>query len=161
MAADDLREPGSSSQTLRQRSAAHVEIAVAKAGLLADVGVSLDREGKHISRGQDLDVRDDHLHLAGLQARVYRFGGPGGHFAGDADDALDTKCGEGFERRDVRMGDQLHDPARLDTSGVAEIDEKQPAVIALCGDPPGEPHPPADIFTSKISSPGIAKLVLG
>ena len=138
--ADQLRQAGPGLEAGDDGSPAEIEVAVAEPGVLGDVGGGIDRKREHVGRGQDLDGVHGHLDGARGQLRVVVLLLPRHHLAAHRDHALEAKPGEGLEAWPVGVRDQLHDAA-----GVAQVDEQQAAVVALCRHPARQAVTPSDV----------------
>ena len=126
-AADGAVDVGTHLQVALHPIATEVEVAVAEAYGLVDVGSpGVDREGRRLGDAQDLDGAVAHLDLTGGHGRVDRLARPGPHRAGDADDELatqvvgvvddalhDARCGRvGRRRRGARRARAGPPPTR-------------------------------------------------
>ena len=148
-------------QALDQRAPAQVEVAVAQAGLLADLGVPLDREGQHVGRGEHLDGVDRHLDRAGRQLGVDRLGRSGHDLARHRHHALEPQVAQGLEGRQPGMGDELDHAGVVRPGRIAEIDEEQAPVVALGRHPPGQAHRAAHVGGPQDPAPGVPVLIDG
>ncbi len=171
----DLAEAGSFGQPLDERPPPHVQVAVRKAGFLADLAVALDREREHVGRRQDLDARHLDLDRTGRQLGVDRRRRPGHHLAGHADGALQAEVREGLEGGVGGVGDDLDDPGAvvapevplrvagrlcnarkigLGPCRVPQVHEEQATVVAFGGHPTGEPDLRADVPGAELAAAG-------
>ena len=155
------RQPVAGGQSLQQRAATQVEVAVAQAAFLADFRLLLHRERQDLRGGQHLHVVDDHFHGAGLQLGVDGLGRPGRHLARDADHALDPQVRQHLEGGPAGMSDELHQAAGRQAPRLSQVDEQQPAVVPLGRHPPGQTHPPAGVLEAERPAPGLPVAVDG
>ena len=147
-------------QPLDQGPPAHVQVAMGEPGLLAHVAVTLDREGQHFGRRQDLEAVHVDLDLAGGQFGVDGVGRPGHHLPGDGDHALEAQSGERLESGVTGMGDELHHPRAVvapqkGVAGrgqvgvgpcrVAQVYKEQATVVPLGRHPARQSHSRADV----------------
>ena len=134
--------------------AAQVEVAVAQAGVLADLaGEALDLEGRRLGVGEQLGGGDLELELAGRQLGVDRLLGAPHDRAGGAEHVLGAQLVGELEglARGVRVEDEL------DQAGaVAQVDEDQAAVVAAAVDPAGDPRLGVDPVAEHLAAPGVA-----
>ncbi len=104
---------------------------MAQPGLLTDVHPVIDREGQRCGCGEDLDLGCSDLDLTGREIRVLVARGSTVDRAHDAQAVLVAQA-----RGDGRIvHDDLDDAARI-----AQVEERDPAVVAAAGDPAGERH---------------------
>jgi hypothetical protein len=130
----------------------HVEPAVAEAeGLLDVLLVELERQRGRA--GQDPQLVDLHLDLAGRQVRVDELGRARHDFAGRLEDELvaDLVRDLGRGGRVLRVDDELDLP-RV----VAEIDEDEPAVVAASVGPAGDRHAAAGVVRPQVAAHHVA-----
>ena len=131
-------------ERLAHRRPAQVQVAVAQAGVLADVvGVALDLEGRRLRIGEQLGLGHGDLDLAGRQRRVDRLLVAADDLAAGAQHVLGAQFVGELEllgAGGVRVEDELDD-----AGAVAEVDEDQAAVVA--------PSPTLTGATSMVSEP--------
>jgi hypothetical protein len=116
-------------QGRRGRGPAQVEVPVPQPRLLADLDVLVDLERQRGRAVEHLDGVGDDLDLAGRQGGVLVALGPAPQLAGDPQHVLGAQV--------VRDG-LVPDDHLDDAAGVAQVEERHPAVIAAPGHPPGE-----------------------
>ena len=118
-------------------AAAQVEVAVLEPRLLAHVDVVADRERQRRRGAEHLDLGGDHLDLAGREVGVLVALLARGHLADDLEAVLGAQL----------VGDRLVADHDLDdAAGLAQVDERDPAVVAPAGHPPGEGDGLADVL---------------
>ena len=110
--------------------AAKVEVAVLEARLLANGDVLVDRERRRRGGVQHHHRGPDYLHLARGEVGVGRAVWAQAHLTSDLNDELVAQF-----VRNVLAQHHL-----CQTRGVAQVDERHPAVIAAPSDPTGERH---------------------
>ena len=119
-----------------QAVAAKVEVTVLQPQLLGIVRLAEHRHGQFGGVGQHLERLDPNLDLAGRQAGVRRFRRAcGDHLAVDLDHALGAGA---FGEREAGRGRRQHELG--DAVVVAQVNEHQPAMVALPVHPAGQAH---------------------
>ena len=130
-----------------QAFAAQIEEAVFQADVLRIILFACDRHRQFDRRRLDRDVARAHFNRARRQVRVDRFGRARDDVAGDRHHAFGTQAVEDRERRIAAVGDDLGKPIM-----VAQIDEQQPAMVALAMHPSRDADRLADLFGAKLAA---------
>ena len=130
-----------------QTLAAKVEVAVFEPDILGIFGIAGDRHRQFRGGRLDVDGACDDLDLAGRQLRVHHVGRPGNDLAGHRHHRFDAQRFEGAKHRAVGVGDDLGNPVM-----VAQIDEQQPAMVALAVDPARQPHRVPDVGGAQLGA---------
>ncbi len=124
--------------------------------VLVDGDVLVERKGRRVGVGEDLELRDRDLDLTGLQVRVDVLRIASVDHAGRRDHVLGAqpmghRVGLG---RAVGVQDELDDPGAL-----SHVDEDQSAVVAPAVHPAGDPDLAARPLGAELSRPHVAILI--
>jgi hypothetical protein len=134
---DDLR---ARDDVAVERLAAQIEKAILEADVLGIVWLAEDRQRQFLRRRKHFHVAGEYLDLAGRQIGVDGFRRARLHHAVDADDPLAAHGLGSLEAGRIGIGDDLGEAVM-----VAQVDEKQAAMIAHAMDPAGQADILADI----------------
>jgi hypothetical protein len=114
--------------------APHVQVAVAEPGFLVQLARPVDRERQRVGLAEDLQLVRGHLDPAGGQLGVLVPLRPAAHLAGD----LHAELGPQRVGRAVLALTPEHDLD--DAARVAQVDERDTAVVAAAGHPARQRH---------------------
>ena len=149
---DDRDELGPGADVPLQAIAPQVEPAVAVAQRLVDVLlVQLERERRRA--GDELELVDLDLDLAGREVRVHRLGRARDDFARRAKDELVADLVRLLRGLWAALG---VDHELRDAGLVAKVDEDQPAVVAAARRPAGDRDRPADVLLAELPRTEVA-----
>ncbi len=132
--ADRVDDLGAQDDILVQGLAAQVEIAVLEPQLFGIVGLAEHRQRQLGGLGDHVDGRHADLDLAGGQVGIDGVGRAGQDLAVHPDHALGAQALDAVEARGLGADHQLGQAIV-----VAQVDEHQPAVVALAMDPARQP----------------------
>ena len=121
-----------------------VEEAVAQAQILGEVLFARHLDRQHFRGGLHRDLAHAQLDLPGRELRVHRPGFPRHDFPGHRHHAFGADRIEGLEARRALRHDALGQAVMI-----AQIDEQQPAMVALAVHPAGKPDGLARIGGTK------------
>ena len=132
---DAVDDPGPQDHVPLQLLPPQVQEAVAEAHILRIRVLAHDLERQHVGRGLHHQVRDAHLDLARRQLRVHCRRLPRHHLPGHGDHALEPHRLGRRKRGTPRRQHTLRPPVM-----VPQVDEQQPAMVALAVYPAGQTH---------------------
>ena len=153
LAPDDLADPVAQGDGVLQRRAAQVQGAVAQAQVLIHGAVLVDREGRRVGVGEDLQGAHGELDLAAGQVRVDVLGRAALDLPRDGDHVLGAQPVRGGVRLGGvgRVKDELQQARAL-----AQVDEDQTAVVAAAVHPAGHAGLRAGPGGVELGDPGVA-----